>query len=66
MNEREIEKREGIVRDPGEPRADMPSDRPENPDDLPHPQDVSEMHGDTERDRAESEEETGPTGSTPR
>ena len=66
MNEREIEKREGIVRDPGEPRADMPSDRPENPDDLPHPQDVSEVHGDTERDRAESKEETGPTGSTPR
>ena len=67
MDERATEKREGIVRHPGEPRADMPSDRPENPDDLPHPQDVNELHGDAQRDRSASDEkEVGPTGSTPR
>ena len=66
MNERRIERREGIVRDPGEPQADMPSDRPENAEDLPHPQDVNEFHGEPARDRAKSDEEVGPTGSTPR
>ena len=66
VNEREIEKRDGIVRDPGEPHADMPSDRPENPGNLPHPQDVNELHGHDEQDEAESDEEVGPTGSTPR
>ena len=67
MDEREVEKRDGIIRDRGAPSADMPSDRPENADAIPHPQDVNEFHGDTSRDRAESdEEELGPTGSTPR
>jgi hypothetical protein len=66
MNERDVERHEGIVRDPSEPDADMPSDRPENPDDLPHPQDVNELHGEVERDAAESADEVGPTGSTPR
>lgn len=62
--ERETEKREGIVRDRGEPAADEPSDRPE--ENLPHPQDVNEFHGDPARDRARSDDEVGPTGSTPR
>jgi hypothetical protein len=62
--EREIEKRAGIVRDPGEPRADAPSDLPEHQD--VHPQDVNDFHGDPERDRAKSDDEPGPTGSTPR
>lgn len=62
--EREIEKQAGIVRDPGEPQADEPSDRPEHRD--VHPQDVNEFHGEPERDRARSDEEPGPTGSTPR
>lgn len=64
MKEREREKRDGIVRHPGEPKADMPSDRPE--EDVPHPQDVTEFHGDDVRDRAKSDDEVGPTGSTPR
>lgn len=64
MKEREREKREGIVRDPGEPKADMPSDRPE--DDIPHPDDVTDFHGDATRDRKASTNEVGPTGSTPR
>jgi len=64
--ERDVERREGIVREPGVPRADMPSDRPENGDKLAHPQDVNEFHGEPERDRRESDEEPGPTGSTPR
>jgi hypothetical protein len=66
MDERDIEKRDGIVRDRGTAAADKPSDRPENGDALPHPQDVNELHGDVERDEAESDEEIGPTGSTPR
>ena len=64
--DRDIERRQGIVRDPGVPRADAPSDRPENADDLPHPQDVNELHGEPERDRRASDEEQGSTGSTPR
>ena len=67
MDEREDEKHDGIVRCRGEPGADKPSDRPENADELPHPQDVNEFHGDAARDRADSDvDEIGPTGSTPR
>jgi len=63
--EREIEKEQGIVRDPDEPRADQPSDLPQHHD--VHPQDVNEFHGDAERDRAHSDDDqAGPTGSTPR
>jgi hypothetical protein len=62
--EREIEKEQGIVRDPGEPAADEPSDLPEHHG--VHPQDVNEFHGDAQRDRAQSDDEPGPTGSTPR
>jgi hypothetical protein len=66
MSEREIERRDGIVREEGAPGADAPSDRPEGSGSLPHPEDVNETHGDTARDRAESEDEVGPTGATPR
>jgi hypothetical protein len=62
--EREIEKNEGIVRDRGEPRADAPSDRPEQEGELPHPQDVNEMHGHGKPE--DKRREPGPTGSTPR
>ena len=62
--ERELEKRDGIVRDADVPAADEPSDRPEG--NLPHPQDVNEFHGDPQRDRRLSDAEPGPTGSTPR
>jgi hypothetical protein len=58
--ERVTEKQEGIVRDPGEPRADAPSDLPET--DIPHPQDVNEFDYGTRRPKPEA----GPTGSVPR
>jgi hypothetical protein len=58
--ERVTEQREGIVRDPGEPRADAPSDLPEG--DVPHPQDVNEFgYG-----KRKPKPEDGPTGSVPR
>jgi hypothetical protein len=66
VKDRQTEKRDGIVRRPGEPDADMPSDRPEHPGELAHPQDVTDFHGDADRDEAESVDEVGPTGSTPR
>jgi len=58
--ERVTEQREGIVRDPGEPRADAPSDLPE--EDVPHPQDVNEFAYGVRRPKPEE----GPTGSVPR
>ncbi len=59
---REIEKREGIVRGPGVPPADAPSDRPE--EDVPHPAQLNEFHGHGKaKDRSRR---VGPTGSTPR